>query len=97
MSSNQSKKSTAKQDKKAREGYGRKQRKKVCFFCSEKMDHIDYKDVNLLKKFLSEKGKIRPRRVTGNCAQHQKRLSLAIKSAREMALIPYTSRQGEIK
>lgn len=97
MSSNQSKKSAAKQDKKSREGYARKQRRKVCFFCSEKMDFIDYKDTNLLKKFLSEKGKIRPRRVTGNCARHQKRLALAIKSAREMALIPYTSRQGEIK
>lgn len=97
MSSNSSKKSAAKQDKKAKEGYARKQRKKVCFFCSEKVDYIDYKDVNLLKKFLSEKGKIRPRRVTGNCAQHQKRLALAIKNAREMALIPYTSRQGEIK
>ncbi len=97
MSSSQSKKAAGKHDKKAREGYARKQRKKVCFFCSEKMDHIDYKDTALLKKFLSEKGKIRPRRVTGNCAQHQKKLSLAIKSAREMALIPYTSRQGEIK
>ncbi|MBC7246885.1 MAG: 30S ribosomal protein S18 [Actinobacteria bacterium] len=97
MSSNQSKKAAAKQDKKSREGYARKQRRKVCFFCSEKMDFIDYKDTNLLKKFLSEKGKIRPRRVTGNCARHQKRLALAIKSAREMALIPYTSRQGEIK
>ncbi|MBC7254396.1 30S ribosomal protein S18 [Candidatus Solincola tengchongensis] len=96
MSSNQSKKSSSK-DKKAKEGYGRKQRKKVCYFCSEKVDYIDYKDTNLLKKFLSEKGKIRPRRVTGNCAQHQKRLALAIKNAREMALIPYTSRQGEIK
>jgi len=97
MSPNQSRKSSSKQEKKAREGYARKQRKKVCFFCAESMDEIDYKDTALLKKFLSEKGKIRPRRVTGNCAQHQKRLSLAIKSAREMALIPYTSRQGEIK
>lgn len=97
MGSSQSRKGTAKQDKKSREGYARKQRRKVCFFCSEKMDFIDYKDVNLLKKFLSEKGKIRPRRVTGNCAQHQKKLALAIKSAREMALIPYTSRQGEVK
>ncbi len=97
MGSNQSRRSTAKQDKKSREGYARKQRRKVCFFCSEKMDFIDYKDINLLKKFLSEKGKIRPRRVTGNCAQHQKKLAMAIKSAREMALIPYTSRQGEVK
>lgn len=96
MSPNQSRKSGAK-EKKSRDGFARKPRKKVCYFCSEKMDHIDYKDVSLLKKYLSEKGKIRPRRVTGNCAQHQARLSLAIKSAREMALLPYTSRQGEIK
>ncbi|MBC7229904.1 MAG: 30S ribosomal protein S18 [Actinobacteria bacterium] len=96
MSPNQSKRSGGK-EKRSREGYARKPRKKVCYFCSEKIDHIDYKDVPLLKKYLSEKGKIRPRRVTGNCAQHQVRLALAIKSAREMALIPYTSRQGEIK
>jgi ribosomal protein S18 len=97
MSPNQGKKSGGKQDKKSREGYARKPRRKVCYFCSEKMDHIDYKDVNLLKKYVSEKGKIRPRRVTGNCSQHQKRLALAIKSAREMALLPYTSRQSEVK
>ncbi|MEJ5187021.1 MAG: 30S ribosomal protein S18 [Candidatus Geothermincolales bacterium] len=80
-----------------KETYGKKPKKKVCYFCTEKMEDIDYKDVELLKRFLSEKGKIRPRRVTGNCAQHQKKLSKAIKNAREMALIPYTSRQGEIK
>jgi small subunit ribosomal protein S18 len=97
MSPNQSKRPGGRQEKKSREGYARKPRKKVCFFCKEKVDHIDYKDVNLLKKFVSDKGKIRPRRVTGNCSQHQKRLALAIKSAREMALLPYTSRQSEIK
>lgn len=93
MSSN----SGRKQGKKSREGYARKPRRKVCYFCAEKIDHIDYKDVNLLRRYVSDKGKIRPRRVTGNCAQHQKKLAKAVKNAREMALIPYTSRQGEIK
>jgi ribosomal protein S18 len=96
MSPNQSRKPGGR-EKRSREGYARKPRKKVCYFCSEKMDFIDYKDVSLLKKYVSEKGKIRPRRVTGNCAQHQARLAMAIKSAREVALLPYTSRQGEIK
>ena len=96
MSPNQGRKPGGR-EKRTREGYARKPRKKVCYFCSEKMDHIDYKDVSLLKKYVSEKGKIRPRRVTGNCTQHQARLALAIKSAREMALLPYTSRQGDIK
>ena len=96
MSPNQGKKPGGR-EKRFREGYARKPRKKVCYFCSEKIDFIDYKDVSLLKKYVSEKGKIRPRRVTGNCSQHQARLALAIKSAREMALLPYTSRQGEVK
>jgi len=96
MSPNQGRKPGGR-EKRTREGYARKPRKKVCYFCSEKMDHIDYKDVSLLKKYVSEKGKIRPRRVTGNCTQHQARLALAVKSAREMALLPYTSRQGDIK
>jgi small subunit ribosomal protein S18 len=97
MSPNYGKKQGGKQDKRTREGYARKPRKKVCYFCKEKMDHIDYKDISLLKKYVSEKGKIRPRRVTGNCTQHQKRLAQAIKSARELALLPYTSRQSEVK
>jgi ribosomal protein S18 len=97
MSPNQSKKPGGRGEKKSREGYARKPRRKVCHFCSEKLDHIDYKDINLLKKYVSEKGKIRPRRVTGNCSQHQKKLAQAVKSAREMALLPYTNRQSEIK
>ena len=97
MSPNPGRKGGGGKDKRSREGYTRKPRKKVCYFCSEKIDHIDYKDVSLLKKYVSEKGKIRPRRVTGNCTQHQARLAKAIKSAREVALIPYTSRQGEVK
>lgn len=97
MSPSQGRKPGGRQEKKTREGYARKPRRKVCYFCSEKIDYIDYKDVPLLRKYVSEKGKIRPRRVTGTCTQHQGKLALAIKSAREMALLPYTSRQGEVK
>ncbi|HEY8423248.1 MAG TPA: 30S ribosomal protein S18 [Clostridia bacterium] len=63
-------------------------KKKVCVFCAEKIQ-IDYKDTNTLKKFVTEKGKILPKRTTGTCAKHQRRLALAIKRAREMALMPY--------
>ncbi len=72
--------------------YVRKPRRKYCAFCKDKIDYIDYKDSNLLRRFMSDRGKIRPRRVTGTCAQHQRDLSIAIKRAREMALIPYTQR-----
>lgn len=72
--------------------YVRKPRRKYCAFCKDKIDYIDYKDANLLRRFMSDRGKIRPRRVTGTCAQHQRDLSIAIKRAREMALIPYTQR-----
>jgi ribosomal protein S18 len=70
-------------------GYQKKQKRKYCFFCKEKIERIDYKDVTLLRRFLSERGKIRPRRVTGTCAQHQAELGKAIKNAREVALLPY--------
>jgi len=72
--------------------YVRKPRRKYCAFCKDKVDYIDYKDFNLLRRFMSDRGKIRPRRVTGTCAQHQRDLSVAIKRAREVALIPYTQR-----
>ncbi len=72
--------------------YVRKPRRKYCAFCKDKVDYIDYKDFNLLRRFMSDRGKIRPRRVTGTCAQHQRDLSIAIKRAREMALLPYTLR-----
>ncbi|KAA0257694.1 30S ribosomal protein S18 [Deferribacter autotrophicus] len=65
------------------------QRQKVCKFCSENID-IDYKDANLLKQFITERGKIMPRRLTGTCAKHQRRLADAIKTARIMALLPFT-------
>lgn len=70
--------------------YARKPRRKYCQFCKDHSVYIDYKDVNLLRKFMTDRGKIKPRRVSGNCAQHQHELSMAIKRAREMALVPYT-------
>jgi len=70
--------------------YVRKPRRKYCAFCKDKVEYIDYKDAQMLRKFMTDRGKIKPRRVTGNCAQHQHQLSVAIKRAREMALVPYT-------
>ncbi len=70
----------------------RKGKKKVCVFCTEHIAWVDYKDVNLLRRFMSERGKIRARRVTGNCQQHQRDVAVAIKTARELALLPYTQR-----
>ena len=69
--------------------YIRKPRKRFCAFCRNKVKQIDYKNVELLKKYLSDKGKIRPRRVSGNCTQHQKDLATAIKRARQVALLSY--------
>lgn len=66
-------------------------RKKVCRFCVEKIDDINYKDVKMLSAFLTERGKIVPRRLSGVCAPHQKRLSEAIKQARSIALVPFTT------
>jgi len=66
-------------------------RRKVCNFCVEKAQSIDYKDVAKLKKYLTESGKILPRRMTGMCARHQRELAVAIKRARQMALIPYVA------
>ena len=60
-------------------------KKKACPFCKDKVSHVDYKDTNLLRKFISDRGKIRARRVTGNCTQHQRDIAVAIKNAREMA------------
>lgn len=71
---------------------GRRTKKKICIFCKDHATWVDYKDVNLLRKFMSDRGKIRARRVSGNCAQHQREVALAIKTARELALLPYTQR-----
>jgi small subunit ribosomal protein S18 len=69
----------------------RKPKKKVCAFCKEKVKYIDYKDTALLRKYISDRGKIRARRVSGNCCQHQRDIAVAVKNSREMALLPYTS------
>ena len=66
-------------------------RKKVCVFCADKVDFIDYKDSAKLRKFISERGKILPRRISGTCAKHQRKLRTAIMRARQLALIPYTA------
>ncbi|EKB56543.1 30S ribosomal protein S18 [Falseniella ignava] len=68
---------------------GGRRRRKVCYFCANKIDHVDYKNVELLNRFVSEKGKILPRRVTGTCAKHQRTLTTAIKRARMIALLPF--------
>ena len=69
----------------------RKRRPKVCHFCVDKIEHVDYKEVEKLKKYVTERGKIVPRRVTGTCAKHQRQLTRAIKRARIIALLPFTS------
>ncbi|ALS25823.1 30S ribosomal protein S18 [Paenibacillus cisolokensis] len=70
---------------------GRNKRRKVCYFTVNKITHIDYKDTELLKKFISERGKILPRRVTGTSAKYQRLLTIAIKRSRQVALLPYTT------
>ncbi len=67
-----------------------RRRRKVCAFCEDEKKEIDFKDVATLKKYVSERGKILPRRITGNCAKHQRSITLAIKRARHVALMPYT-------
>ena len=68
-----------------------RRRKKVCIFCADKVDFIDYKDSAKLRKFISERGKILPRRISGTCAKHQRELNIAIKRARQVALRPYVT------
>ena len=68
-----------------------RRRKKVCIFCADKVDFIDYKDSAKLRKFISERGKILPRRISGTCAKHQRELNTAIKRARQVALLPYVT------
>ncbi len=69
--------------------YRDRRRRKVCAFCADKASHIDYKEVNRLRRYLSERAKIEPRRKTGTCAEHQRQLSVALKRARQVALLPY--------
>ena len=66
-------------------------RKRACYFCKEKIEEIDYKNANQLRRYVSEKGKIRSRRITGACRRHQRQVAVAVKRAREMALLPYVS------
>ncbi len=70
---------------------GRFQRRRICAFCADKIENIDYKDINLLRRFVSDQGQIESRRRTGTCARHQRRLTTAIKRARNIALLPYTA------
>ena len=85
-------KAPKKRREKEEKGWQKKQKKKFCVFCQNKVDHVDYKDVAALRKFISDRGKIRARRVTGNCTQHQRDVASAVKNAREMALLPYSAR-----
>ena len=66
-------------------------RRKSCFFCKDKVDEVDYKNINQLRRYISEKGKIRSRRITGACRRHQVQVAQAVKRAREMALLPYVA------
>ena len=69
----------------------RRPKRKVCSFCADKIEHIDYKDVAKLRRFITERGKILPRRISGNCACHQRQVTAAIKRARNIALLPFTA------
>ena len=69
----------------------RRPRKKVCSFCVDKVEVIDYKDVAKLRRYITERGKILPRRISGNCAEHQRQVTVAIKRARNIALLPFTA------
>ena len=66
-------------------------KKKVCVFCVDKVDHIDYKDTAKLRRYITERGKIVPRRISGNCAKHQRQLTIAVKRARQIALLPFVA------
>lgn len=79
----------ADKEKGQRRGFFR--RRRVCRFCTDKIDYINYKDVKMLMPFVPERGKIQPRRISGTCAIHQRKLQTAIKRARQLALIPYTT------
>lgn len=90
----------AKRDRNSRDSYDKSEgrggrmkraRKKVCSFCVDKVSDIDYKDIAKIRKYTSERGKILPRRISGTCAKHQRQLTIAIKRARHIALLPYTS------
>ncbi|KYZ75919.1 30S ribosomal protein S18 [Anaerosporomusa subterranea] len=70
---------------------GRRPKKKICSFCVDKVKDIDYKEIPKLRRYITERGKILPRRISGNCAKHQRQVTLAIKRARNIALLPFTA------
>ena len=70
---------------------GRKTRRKVCAFCVDKVDDIDFKETSRLRRYITERGKIVPRRISGNCAKHQRQVTIAIKRARHVALMPFAA------
>jgi small subunit ribosomal protein S18 len=92
MGRNNDRGSSSNQSRRAPKDAGRRVKKKPCALCKDRIEWVDYKDVGLLRKYMSDRGKIRARRVSGNCAQHQRDIALAIKTARELALLPYTQR-----
>jgi len=69
----------------------KRKKRRQCNFCADKIEHIDYKEIPKLRRYITERGKILPRRITGNCAHHQRQITVAIKRARVMALLPYTA------
>ena len=88
MAKQRNRKPARRRDKKGGPGSGRR---KPCPYCRDKVDQVDYKDVTALRKFISDRGKIRSRRITGACRRHQNQIALAVKRAREIALLPYVS------
>jgi small subunit ribosomal protein S18 len=84
-------KSGGKTQRKRGPGTGAPSKKKSCHFCKDKVEEIDYKNANQLRRYVSEKGKIRSRRITGACRRHQRQVAVAVKRAREMALLPYVA------
>ena len=79
--------------RRTKEGPNRRVKKKVCHFCTERVEYIDYKDVSTLRRYMSDRAKIRSRRVSGNCPRHQREVAVAIKNAREVALLPYLAQR----
>ena len=83
---------TPRREKKSKAGAADPSRRRSCSFCKEKTDEVDFKDLSALRRLMSEKGKIRSRRITGTCQRHQNQVAVAVKRAREMALLPNASR-----
>ena len=91
MNGTRSRRSSKGSGSKERPGGGLFRRRRVCRFCADKIDYIDYKDVRILMMGIAERGKIQPRRISGTCAKHQRKLATAVKRARQLALIPYVT------